>query len=247
MSIAFLFPGQGSQAVGMRQVLDTLVEGKSIEHKITFAEGLTTQQIVDKLRANPDLHGDIAEVPAEGTLLPDTYKFGKNDTRQDIIERMQTAQAKFLAKVWQERDEDIVVTTPQQALILASIVEKETGRADERPRIAKVFQNRLKKNMSSRVLSSPFTERLPHTAYISTADAVRVGGVICPILAFITSSLAGCTIEAGCWSASVLTLAPSTPLARSAQDPNLLRALSAAASLSAIVFWSAPAGNSYLT
>src|SRR4029078_3851115 len=81
------------------------------------------------------------------------YKFGKNDTRQDIIERMQTAQAKFLAKVWQERDEDIVVTTPQQALILASIVEKETGRADERPRIAKVFQNRLKKNM--RLQSDP--------------------------------------------------------------------------------------------
>jgi UPF0755 protein len=154
--------GQGSLKAGeyefpkyasMRQVLDTLVEGKSIEHKITLAEGLTTQQIVDKLRANPDLHGDIAEVPAEGTLLPDTYKFGKNDTRQDIIERMQTAQAKFLAKVWQERDDDIVVTTPQEALILASIVEKETGRADERPRIAKVFQNRLKKNM--RLQSDP--------------------------------------------------------------------------------------------
>ena len=154
--------GQGSLKAGeyefpkyasMRQVLDTLVEGKSIEHKITFAEGLTTEQIVDRLRANPDLHGDIAQVPAEGTLLPDTYKFGKNDTRQDIIERMQTAQAKFLAKVWQERDEDIVVTTPQQALILASIVEKETGRADERPRIAKVFQNRLKKNM--RLQSDP--------------------------------------------------------------------------------------------
>jgi UPF0755 protein len=154
--------GQGSLKAGeyefpkyasMRQVLDTLVEGKSIEHKVTLAEGLTTQQIVDKIRANPDLHGDIAEVPAEGTLLPDTYKFGKNDTRQDIIERMQAAQTKFLAKVWQERDDDIVVKTPEEALILASIVEKETGRADERPRIARVFQNRLKKSM--RLQSDP--------------------------------------------------------------------------------------------
>ena len=154
--------GQGSLKAGeyefpkyasMRQVLDTLVEGKSIEHKVTLAEGLTTQQIVDKIIANPDLHGDITEIPAEGSLLPDTYKFGKNDTRQDIIERMRAAQAKFLAKVWEERDAEIVVTTPEEALILASIVEKETGRADERPRIASVFQNRLRKNM--RLQSDP--------------------------------------------------------------------------------------------
>jgi len=137
----------------MRQVLDTLVEGKSIEHKVTFPEGLTTQQIVDRLRANPDLHGDIAEVPPEGTLLPDTYKFGKNDTRQDIIDRMRAAQAKFLVKIWQERDDNIVVGTPEEAVILASIVEKETGRADERPHIANVFQNRLRKNM--RLQSDP--------------------------------------------------------------------------------------------
>jgi UPF0755 protein len=154
--------GQGSLKAGeyefskyasMRQVLDTLVEGKSIEHKVTLAEGLTSQQIVEKIRANPDLHGEIAAIPAEGTLLPDTYKFGRNDTRADIIERMQAAQAKFLAKVWEDRDPDIVVTTPEEAVILASIVEKETGRADERPRIASVFQNRLRKNI--RLQSDP--------------------------------------------------------------------------------------------
>ncbi len=137
----------------MREVLDILVQGRSIEHKVTLAEGLTTQQIVEKIKANPDLHGDIAEIPPEGSLLPDTYKFGPDDTRQDIIERMQAAQAKFLAKVWEERDGDIVVQTPGEALILASIVEKETGRADERPRIASVFQNRLRKNM--RLQSDP--------------------------------------------------------------------------------------------
>jgi UPF0755 protein len=154
--------GQGSLKAGeyefrkyatMRQVLDTLVEGKSIEHKVTFAEGLTSYQIVEKLRAHPELHGEITEIPPEGTLLPDTYKFGRNDTRQDIIDRMRVAQAKFLAKVWETRDEDIVVQTPEEAVILASIVEKETGRADERPRIARVFQNRLKRNM--RLQSDP--------------------------------------------------------------------------------------------
>ena len=137
----------------MREVLDILVEGKSIEHKVTLAEGLTTQQMVEKIKANPDLHGDITQIPPEGSLLPDTYKFGRDDTRQEIIERMQAAQAKFLAKVWDQRDEGIVVQTPEEALILASIVEKETGRADERPRIASVFQNRLRKNI--RLQSDP--------------------------------------------------------------------------------------------
>ncbi len=137
----------------MRQVLDTLVQGKSIDHKINFAEGLTSQQMVDRLMANPDLEGTIAEVPPEGTLLPDTYRFQIGDTRLDILERMQASQQKFLAKMWDDRDPDIVVQTPEQAVILASIVEKETGRADERPRIASVFENRLRKNM--RLQSDP--------------------------------------------------------------------------------------------
>ena len=154
--------GQGSLKAGeyefrrnatMRQVLDTLVEGKSIEHKVTLAEGLTSYQIVQKLMAQPELHGEIAAIPPEGSLLPDTYRFGRDDTRQEIIERMRAAQAKFLAKVWETRDEDIVVQTPEEAMILASIVEKETGRADERPLIASVFQNRLRKNM--RLQSDP--------------------------------------------------------------------------------------------
>ena len=154
--------GQGSLKAGeyefgknasMRQVLDTLVEGKSIEHKVTLAEGLTSYQIVQKLMAQTELHGEITEIPPEGSLLPDTYRFGRNDTRQDIIERMQAAHKKFLAKVWETRDPEIVVTTPEEAVILASIVEKETGRADERPLIASVFENRLRKNM--RLQSDP--------------------------------------------------------------------------------------------
>jgi UPF0755 protein len=137
----------------MRQVLDTLVEGKSIQHRVTFPEGLTSRQIVERLTAHPELSGDVPEVPPEGSLLPDTYSFGTKDSSRDIIQRMQHAQAKFLAKMWEERDADIMVSTPEEAVILASIVEKETGRAEERPRIASVFHNRLRKRM--RLQSDP--------------------------------------------------------------------------------------------
>ena len=137
----------------IREVVDTLVEGKSIEQKVTLAEGLTSQQIVAKLLAHPELTGTITAIPPEGTLLPDTYKFGRGDSRQNIIERMQAAQKKFLAALWESRDADILVSTQQEALILASIVEKETSRADERPRIASVFHNRLRTKM--RLQSDP--------------------------------------------------------------------------------------------
>ena len=137
----------------IREVVDTIVEGKSIEQKVTLAEGLTSQQIVAKLLSHPELTGTITAIPPEGTLLPDTYKFGRGDSRQNIIERMQAAQKKFVAALWERRDADIMVSTKEEALILASIVEKETSRADERPRIASVFHNRLRKKM--RLQSDP--------------------------------------------------------------------------------------------
>jgi len=154
--------GQGSLKAGeyqfdkhatMREVLDTLVEGKSIQYRVTFPEGWTSEQVVERLKANPDLNGEVTAIPAEGSLLPDTYSFGTRDTRTDILQRMHVAQKKFLARVWNERDPDLMVTTPQEAVILASIVEKETGKADERPHIASVFHNRLRKRM--RLQSDP--------------------------------------------------------------------------------------------
>ena len=131
----------------MRQVLDRLVEGKAILHKVTIREGITSQQIVDILNRQPLLSGEITSIPAEGSLLPDTYKFSRNMNRQDMIERMQAEQRKFVKKLWPKRASGLPIHSPEEAIILASIVERETGRADERARVAGVFINRLKRGM----------------------------------------------------------------------------------------------------
>lgn len=137
----------------MRQVLDTLIEGKSIQYKVAVPEGLTSQQIVERLRAEPNLTGEITAVPDEGTLMPDTYLISKGMERQELISRMQTQMTEFLAQAWEKRQTDLPLRTLDDALTFASIVEKETGRADERARVAAVFHNRLKKGM--RLQSDP--------------------------------------------------------------------------------------------
>lgn len=141
------------KSASMRQVMETLAEGKVVLMKITIAEGLTSQQVVEKLKADDNLTGDLAAVPPEGTLLPDTYRFSKGMSRQELIERMQADMQKFLAAAWEKRKLDILLTSPEQVLIFASIVERETGRADERDKVAAVFSNRLKKKM--RLQSDP--------------------------------------------------------------------------------------------
>lgn len=137
----------------MRDVLDKLVEGKAIQHKVTIAEGLTSRQVVQKLLEDPELTGEIAEVPPEGSLLPDTYLYTRGTSRQAILDQMRQAQQLFLAKAWAARHDGLAIETQQQALILASIVEKETAIDGERPQIAAVFHNRLKKGM--RLQSDP--------------------------------------------------------------------------------------------
>ncbi len=137
----------------MRQVLDRLLEGKSILHSVSFPEGMTSQQLVDRLNAHKILTGDIIEIPAEGSLLPDTYRFTRGTNRQDLILRMQTAQEKFLDGLWNQRAQDLPYKSKLEVLTLASIVEKETGQAGERPHIAGVFLNRLSKGI--RLQSDP--------------------------------------------------------------------------------------------
>lgn len=131
----------------LRQVLDTLVEGRSILYKVTIPEGLTSHQIVQILNRQEKLKGTVSEIPAEGSLMPDTYKFSRNTERQELVARMANAQRKFMRRLWQRRVGGLPFSTPQEAVTLASIVEKETSRADERERIAGVFINRLRKRM----------------------------------------------------------------------------------------------------
>lgn len=135
------------------EAIDTLVQGKAILHSVTIPEGLTSEQIVARLAENEILSGDVTEIPREGTLLPDTYKFERGTTRQQIVNTMQAAHRQVLNQIWSRRSQDLPVKTPQELVILASIVEKETGRADERTRVAGVFINRLNKRM--RLQSDP--------------------------------------------------------------------------------------------
>ena len=135
------------QSASLQDVIDTLVSGKQILHSITIPEGLTSEQVSDRLRDNDVLVGDIKEVPKEGTLMPDTFKFARGTTREQLIRNMQTEQARILKEVWARRSADTPIRSPYDLVTLASIVEKETGRADERPRVAGVFVNRLTRNM----------------------------------------------------------------------------------------------------
>ena len=137
----------------IREVVELIAEGKSVLYKVSLPEGLTSQQIVERLRAEPNLSGEISEVPAEGTLLPDTYRFSKGMARQEIIDRMKAEQQRLMTTLWEGRAADLPVDSIEKAVTLASIVEKETGRADERQRVAAVFVNRLNKRM--RLQSDP--------------------------------------------------------------------------------------------
>jgi peptidoglycan lytic transglycosylase G len=131
----------------MADIAKILVEGKSIQHKLTAAEGLTSDMIHKLVVADPVLVKDAGPVPPEGTLLPETYLFTRGTSRMEIIGRMKDAERKFLDAQWAKRAQGLPLATPEQAVILASIVEKETALPAERRHIAAVFVNRLKAGM----------------------------------------------------------------------------------------------------
>ena len=137
----------------LSEVVDTITEGKVVQHNLTLAEGLTSEQIVARLLQNEALAGPIREVPREGTLLPETYKFTRGTSRESVIQRMQQASQQALAEAWQKRAEGLPLKSPEELLVLASIIEKETGRPDERTRVSAVFHNRIKQKM--RLQSDP--------------------------------------------------------------------------------------------
>ncbi len=141
------------QQASLREVLDTLVNGRQILHAVTIPEGLTSQQIVDRLKDSDVLVGELKEIPPEGSLLPETYKVARGTNVRDLIRKMQEGEKKLLDRVWAQRNPDLPLRSPHEMVTLASIVEKETGKADERPRVAAVFINRLNKRM--RLQSDP--------------------------------------------------------------------------------------------
>jgi UPF0755 protein len=129
-----------------------MLEGRSVIHLFTAAEGLTSAEIAKLLKDNPALFGDFKS-PAEGSLLPESYRYSYGDTRTAVIARMQKAMQETLDELWPKRDPNLPIKTPAEAVIMASVIEKETGKATERPRIASVFYNRLRQNM--RLQSDP--------------------------------------------------------------------------------------------
>ena len=144
-----LKPGEYSfqKNASLRDVIATIVEGKVVQHSVTIPEGLTSEQIVSRLTDNDIFTGSVREIPREGTLLPETYKFPRGTARDQVIQRMQQAQKRVLAEIWDRRSPDVPLRSPEQLVTLASIVEKETGKADERSRVAAVFVNRLRQKI----------------------------------------------------------------------------------------------------
>jgi len=144
---------QFSAHASLRDVVATIVDGKVVAHQISLPEGLTSEQIVARLLADDILTGNIKEIPREGSLLPDTYNFTRGISRELIIQRMQTAQQRLVKEIWDRHSPDLPLKTPEQLVILASLVEKETAKPEERTRVAAVFVNRLKQRM--RLQSDP--------------------------------------------------------------------------------------------
>jgi UPF0755 protein len=138
---------QFTKHASLHDVLNTLSSNKVVQHQFTLPEGLTSEQMVQHLLETDILTGNIREIPHEGSMLPESYRFPRGTPRDQVVVRMQQAQKRVVQEVWDHRAPDLPLRTPDQLVTLASIVEKETGRADERSRIAAVFVNRLKQHM----------------------------------------------------------------------------------------------------
>lgn len=155
--------------ISMNALMDLLLEGKTFKRAITVPEGLSSWQIVNLLNSAGELKGDkITKVPSEGVLLPDTWHYERDDTRLDILKRMNTSMAKTLNDLWPKREKDLPIKSKKEALILASIVEKETGVSSERRRVAGVFINRLNKGM--------LLQTDPTVIYALTKGKIQTGG-----------------------------------------------------------------------
>ncbi|CDO37247.1 MULTISPECIES: endolytic transglycosylase MltG [Novosphingobium] len=138
----FAIPAHASPS----RVLDIITSDDVIRRYVTIPEGMPSIMVQERLMATPELTGEVS-VPEEGSVLPDSYAYQSGDSREDVLRRMQAAMARTMDELWAQRGKDLVVKTPEEALILASIVEKETGKASERRMVAGLYSNRLKEGM----------------------------------------------------------------------------------------------------
>lgn len=132
--------------ISQSDLLKMLQGGKVFQRMVVVPEGYPSVLVHDALMRAEGLEGDVT-VPAEGSILPDSYAFEKGQTRASVVARMQTAMRDYLAEAWKKRKPGIAVSSPEQAITLASIVEKETGKPSERRMVAAVYSNRLKQGM----------------------------------------------------------------------------------------------------
>lgn len=133
--------------LSMKQVLDKLVKGDVLYHRVTIPEGYTVGQTLFLLSVTDNLSGEFDSVPEEGTLLPETYTYPKGKQRVSIVAEAKSAMSRKLKEIWEGRDEGLPYQNMKEMLIMASIIEKETGVSDERAKVASVFINRLRKGM----------------------------------------------------------------------------------------------------
>lgn len=129
------------------EAADIIAGGRTVKHKLTIPEGLTSAEIAALVGAAPALAGGVGPVPPEGSLMPDTYIYSHGEQRQDLLRRMRVEMAHALDAAWAKRRPDLPLANPEQMLVLASLIEREAARSDERGRIAAVFVNRLRLGM----------------------------------------------------------------------------------------------------
>ena len=139
----FLFPAE----LSMREAVALLTGGRTVARRLTLAEGLTSIEVAALVEKAELLEGTVGAAPAEGSLLPETYYYARGDARADLVARMGRSRDRVLAELWIGRAPGLPIATPEEAVVLASIVEKETGVAGERPLVASVFVNRLGRGM----------------------------------------------------------------------------------------------------
>jgi len=172
--------------ISLRDAIGKLQSGEVVVRRVTFAEGLSTREILATLSRAEGLRGPVPEASefSEGELLPETYHYSLGDSRADIVARMKSAMDAAVERLWADRDKDLPLKTPQEAVVLASIIERETAVPEERARVASVFINRLNRGMrlqSIPLSSLEWEQRMGHSPAACSVDTLRLTTHTTPI------------------------------------------------------------------